>query len=308
MESARRAIALVATLFLLTHCSHKTPPVAADDAGAPAPPPAPTAPPGPPSLASFEGEIDLVAKSADASKPPQSVNLLVRNDRLRLDALPGTDTAKFLGGKAFLLVRVPDKKVDVVVEANKQVIELDLNNTERLKNLAKGAGSRPNSKGEPRATEPPPKIVKTGQKETIAGYSCEDWDVTSTKDNKKKASLCVADVPVSFFHLPLTDVPVEYAPMLELIDGEHMPLRVVAYDDKTGAESGRLEVTKFDRHPLDASLFEVPPGYAVVDAMQMIAAFAGGGRVPGMPSGMPVIPGAPPGGLPGAPGHHKKHH
>jgi hypothetical protein len=305
MEHARRAFALVATLALLTHCNHKAPAAAADDAGAPAPPPAPTAPPGPPSLASFEGEIDLVAKSADASKPPQDVSMLVRNDRLRLDALPGTDTAKYLGGKAFLLVRVPDKKVDVVVDANKQVIELDLNNTERLKSLAKGPGSRPNAKGEGHS-DPPPKIVKSGQKETIAGYSCEDWDVTSTKDNKKKASLCVADVPVSFFHLPLTDVPAEYAPMLELIDGQHMPLRVVAYDDKTGAESGRVEVTKFDRHPLEASLFEVPPGYTVVDAMQMIAAFAGG-RVPGMPPGMPVVPGAP-GGLPGAPGHHKKHH
>ena len=79
--------------------------------------------------------------------------------------------------------------------------------------------------------------------------------------------------------LPLTGVPPEYAFMLELVDGQHMPLRVVAYDDKTGAESGRVEVTKIDRHPLDASLFEVPAGYTVIDAMQMIQAFAGGGRV-----------------------------
>jgi hypothetical protein len=306
MRHARRAFGLAAALLFLAHCNHKSPP-APEDAGVAAPPPAP-APPLPPTLANFEGEIDLLAKSSDANKSPQPVTMLVRNDRVRVDALAGTDAAKALGGKAFLLVRVPDKKVDVVVESNRQVIELDLNNTEHLKNLAKSAsGSRPNSKAE-RAPEPPPKIAKTGQKETIAGYTCEDWDVTSSKDGKKKVSLCVADLAVSFFHLPVppTGVPPEYAFMLELVDGQHLPLRVVAYDEKTGAESGRIEVTKIDRHPLEASQFEVPAGYTVIDAMQMIQAFAGGGHIPGMPSGMPAIPGAAP-GLPGAPGHHKHH-
>ncbi len=268
----------------------------------------PRPPPGPPSLANFEGEIDLLAKSAEGNKPPQPVEMLVRNDRIRFDVLPGTDAAKALGGKAFLLVRVPDKKVDVVVEANKQVIELDLNNMEHLKSLAKSAsGGHSKSKGET-PSEPPPKIEKTGRKETIAGYECENWDVTSTKDGKKKASLCIAEMAVSFFHLPLTGVPPEYAFMLELVDGQHMPLRVVGFDDKTGAESGRLEVTKIDRHPLDAAQFEVPAGYTVIDAMQMLQGFLGGGHMPGMPSGMPAIPGVPPGGLPGAPGHHKHRH
>jgi hypothetical protein len=304
MEHVRRGLALIGALSLLAHC-HKTPVTAPEDA-ATAPLPAPT-PPAPPSFANFEGEIDLLAKSADASKPPQPVSMLVRDDRFRVD-VPGADAAKLLGGKAFVLVRVPDKKIDVVVDANKQVIELDLNNTERLKNLAKGAsGGRPNSKGESHPTEPPPKIAKSGLKEKIAGYECEDWDVTSTKDGKKKASLCVAEIPVSFLHLPLDGVPPEYAFALELVDGQHMPLRVVAYDDKTGEESGRIEVTKIDRHPLEASQFEVPAGYTVIDAMQMIQAFAGGAHVPGMPSGMPGVPPVP-GGLPGAPAHHKKHH
>jgi hypothetical protein len=305
MKPARRVFALLAGLFLLTHCNHKTPAAAPEDAAVVAVPPPAAASPVPPSLLNFEGEVDLLAKSPDANKPPQPVNMLVRNDRIRVDVMPGTDAAKTLGGKAFLLVRVPDKKVDVVVDANKQVIELDLGNVEHLKSLAKGAsGARPNSKGESRSPEPPPKIAKSGQKETIAGYSCEDWDVTSSKDGKKKVSLCVAEIAVSFFHLPLTGVPPEYAFMLELIDGQHMPLRVVAYDEKTGAESGRVEVTKIDRHPQDASLFEVPAGYTVIDAMQMIQAFVGGARVPGMPSGMPGLPGVPPGG----PGGHHKHH
>jgi len=310
MERVRRVFAVTAALLLLSHC-HKAAPPAPEDAGTAAPPPPPPTAPVPPSLASFEGEIDLVAKSADASKPSQSVNVLVRNDRVRVDAPPGSEVAKAVGGKAFMLLRVPDKKLDVVMESSKQVIELDFNNTDHLKNLAKSQASR-SPKGEHAPPEPPPKFTKTGQKDTIAGYTCEDWEIASGKDGRKKATMCVAEVGVSFFHLPIpaTGVPTEYAFALELVDGQHLPLRVIGYDDKTGAESGRVEITKFDRHPLDASLFEVPAGYTTVDAMQMLAGFAAG-RMPGMPPGMPGIPsgipGMPPGGLPGAPAHHKHH-
>lgn len=307
MERARRVSALTAALFLLVHCHKAAPPPAPEDAAAAAPPPPPAAPV-PPLLANFEGEIDLVAKSPDASKAPQPVNMLVRSDRVRVDAPAGSEAAKAVGGKAFVLLRVPEKKLDVVIDSSKQFIELDLNNPEHLKNLAKGQAGRPPSKDHPApAPEPPPKIAKTGQKETIAGYPCEDWEITSSKDGRKKASLCVAEIATSFLHLPLAGLPTEYSFALELIDGQHLPLRVVGYDDKTGAESGRVEVTKFDRHPLEASLFEVPPGYTMVDMTQMIAAFAGGGRIPGMPPGMPSgMPGMPP-GFPGAPGRHKHH-
>jgi hypothetical protein len=317
MEDVRSALALTAGILLLAHC-HKTPAPApeSEDAGvAASPPPSPVSAPA--MLTGFEGEIDLLAKGADASKPPQELSLLVKNDRVRVDAPPGSEASKAVGGRAFVLLRVPEKKLDVVVETSRQVVELDLNNTEHLKSLAKSAnpgGARPNPKAEPHAPPDPPKVTKTGQKEMIAGYSCEDWDITSARDGRKKASLCVAEVGVSFFHLPLTGVPAEYSFALELVDGQHFPLRIVGYDEKTGAESGRVEVTKFQRHPIEASLFEIPPGYTTVDALQMIAALAGGGRVPGMPSGIPGMPPGMPSGIPGmppgfpaSPGHRKHH-
>jgi hypothetical protein len=301
-------LALVALVTLgLTHCKGKTDGVKTD-AGAASPPPSaapvPSAP-ATPSLAGFEGEIDLLAKSSDTAHPnqaSQNVNLLVRNDKVRVDAPGGGEVAKALGGDAFLLLRVPDKKIDVVVAAKKQVIELDLNNTDKLKSLAKmaPAAAAPHGKPHPNTPPPePPKIAKTGQKETIASFSCEDWDVTSAADHKKMASVCVGDVASNIFHFTVPDLPGEYGLFQELLDGQHFPLRVIGYDQHSGAESGRLEVTKFDPHPVDPAKFEIPADYTVVDVMQMVAGL-GAGHVPGMPSGLPSVP-------PGVPPHHKHH-
>ncbi len=247
-------------------------------------------------LMGFEGEVDMIARSADPTKPVEPVTMLVKADKIRLDAIPGTDTANTLGGKAFMLVRAADKKADVVSDARRVVIELDLANPDNLKNLAK-ASAAPGQKTKP---EPPPKVSKTGTRETVAGYPCEDWEVTETKDNRKKASLCVADLPSSFFHIPLTGVPAEYAYTMDLVDGQHFPLRIVAYDDHTGAESGRLEVTKLDPHSVDAAKFQIPAGYQTMDMLQMVQALSGhgGGSIPGMPSNLPNMPQHP---------HHPHH-
>jgi Domain of unknown function (DUF4412) len=312
MDRPRLGWLWASALFVVAGCKGKTSsggeaeagaaPPSATASAAPTPSPSASAPPTVLStLMGFEGEIDMTAKGSDPGKPPQPVGMLVKGDKLRLDVIPGTDAANTLGGKAFLLVRVADKKLDVVTDARKQVVELDLTNPEVMKTIQKSASSP----GHPAKPEPPPKLTKTGTKETIAGYPCEDWEVASAKDNKKKASLCVASLPSTFFHIPLTGVPGEYGFALELIDGQHFPLRVVGYDEHTGAESGRLEVTKLDPHPVDAAKFEIPAGYKTVDMLQMFQAFSNA-HVPGMPSGMPGMPGMP--GTPGVPNPRHGHH
>jgi hypothetical protein len=248
-------------------------------------------------LMGFEGEVDMSAKAPDQTKPAVPVAMLVKGDKIRIDAIPGTETANALGGKSFLLVRVPDKKLDVVSDARKQLIELDLTSPELGKTIEKVNAS--NNNGHPTKHEPPPKVTKSG-KETIAGYSCEDWEVTGSKDNKKKASLCVADLSSSFFHIPLTGLPGEYGFALDLVDGQHFPLRVVLYDSHTGAEAGRLEVTKLDPHPVDASKFDIPADYKKIDMLDLFQG-AAGAPIPGIPSGIPS-------NLPIPPTHHHPHH
>jgi hypothetical protein len=250
------------------------------------------------SLNGFEGEIDLIAQSGDPGRPTQSVNMLVHNDRIRLDTLPGTDTTRMLGGKAFLLVRVGDKKLDMVADQKKQVVEIDLSNPDAMKSLAKGApGANPNA-----PAEPPPKLTKTGTKETIAGYSCEIWEVTSSKDHHKEASFCVADLPSTVFHVSIAGLPPEYAFTQELTDGQHFPLRITSYDERNGAESGRLEVKRFNPHPVDASKFEIPAGYTVIDVAQMMGNLGAASRAPGIPSGLNIP------GISNLPHHTHPHH
>jgi hypothetical protein len=299
-----RGFILAGLALTSLHCKGKTADAPADAGATKASEPAPSAsaaPTGLTTLAGFEGEIDLIAQSGDPGRPTQNVNMLVHNDRIRLDSIPGTDAARAFGGKAYLLLRVPDKKLDIISEPRKQAVEFDLNNPESLKAVAGKASSPATPNGPP---EPPPKLTKTGKKETIAGYPCEDWEVTSVKEHKKRLSACVTDLQSTFFHITLPGIPPEYAYAQDLADGQHFPLRVISYDDRTGAESGRLEVTKFDPHPMDASKFEIPAGYAVVDLMQLLGSLPSGpGHVPGMP-GLPGIPS----NLPSGPQHPHRHH
>jgi hypothetical protein len=237
--------------------------------------------PGELSLASFEGEIDLVA-SGKSNPAPIPLSMLIKSETIRTDLpqdmINAQDTKGIMGGgKVYVIVNVPQKKMFVVLDGKKQAVSIDLDQAgEQIKSMQQRTGAKP------AAATDPPKVVKTGKKETVAGISCQDWDVLNA--DKSKLSTCVADKGASFFHLPLTGIPTEHAWALELLDGKHFPLRGVAYD-KDGAEQGRVEVTKLDKKPLDASLFQVPPGYQVMSIQDMIASLMSGG--------MPGSPGAP---------------
>jgi hypothetical protein len=248
-------------------------------------------------LNGFEGEIDLIAQSGDPGRPAQTIHMLVHDDRVRLDSIPGTDASKMLGNKGYLLARIADKKIDMISDPKKEALEIDFGNAEAMKNLAKSGpiGDKPSN-----PSEPPPKLTKTGKKETIAGYVCEDWEVISAKTHRKEESFCMADLSSSIFKVALPALPPEFAYAQDLTDGQHFPIRITSYDERTGGESGRLEVKKFDPHPVDASKFEIPAGYAVVDVAQMMGKL--GSHLPPSPSSLPSMPNIPT--VPNPPHHH----
>jgi hypothetical protein len=245
-------------------------------------------------LSGFEGEIDIVAKegasSAKPGKAPETVNvaLLVKDKRFRMDLPAGINpTGTPMHG--FVVINAPEKKAFLVTDTpSKMAVVFDLNKTaEQLKSYApshapstRGAKSAPPSK--------PPKVTKTGRMDKVAGYDCEDWEIES---DDGKASLCVAKQGFSWFQLPLVGAPAEYAWAGELLDGSHLPLRAVM-TGKDGKESGRVEVTKIEKKPLAANLFEVPPGYPQMSLEQMIQSMMMGGR--GLPTvTRPALPVAP---------------
>ena len=247
-------------------------------------------------LAGFEGEIDVTAKGK-SNPTPLNLNLLVKNEVVRIDAPPellaAPQAQSLLGpGKVYALLKAAEKKVIVVIDGKQQAIVIDLDQVADQAKSFRSHGAPGGSGSNGPATDPP-KVVKTGKTETVAGNSCEDWDVLNP--DKTKLSLCVANKGASWFHLPLTGIPTEQAWALELLDGKHFPLRGIA-TGKDGTEEGRVEVTKLDKRPLDAAQFEVPAGYKQMSLTDVIQGL-GGGAVP-----TPDVP------TPAKPGHHGGHH
>jgi hypothetical protein len=283
--------ALVLALFAFVGCKAKETPVPAASSaslsgGAPAASAAGT------SLAvldNFEGQIDLSAKGKFAGKDaatPTNVTLLVKDGKFRFDLPEGLEGAQSLG-KAYLIVEPADKKLYAVMDAKKQVVLIDL---DKLVAQAKTFGAQPHAAD---ANGNAAEVQKTGKTDTVAGYSCEIWHITS---KKSVGDLCIAEQGTSFFHIPLTGVPAEYAWASEITDGKHFPLRFVASEN--GAEQGRLEVTSIQKKALPAEEFTVPAGYNVLNLEQMLGAMMGMG---GMPLGMPAMASAAPGTPAGLP-------
>jgi hypothetical protein len=111
-----------------------------------------------------------------------------------------------------------------------------------------------------------------------------------TEESRKMATFCVADQGASWFHLPITGIPTEHAWALELMDGKHFPLRMIGYDKKTGAEEARVELTKFDKRPVAPAIFDMPPGYKIVDISALFGKL-GAGQAPGMVGAGAFAPG-----------------
>jgi hypothetical protein len=197
--------------------------------------------------------------------------------------------------KGHIVLNSPEKKLYIVMDDQKQIVVIDLNKAgEQFKSFGEGlpkGPQGPHGKSEP--SKPPPKVTKTGVMDKVIGITCENWEVT--EESHKMATLCIADQGASWFHLPITGIPTEYAWAMELMDGKHFPLRMIGYDKKTGAEEGRVELTKFEKKTLPASLFDMPAGYKVVDMESM---FAGLAHQPGMGApGAPNFAGLPPPGV-----------
>jgi hypothetical protein len=246
-------------------------------------------------LGDFEGEIGLLVKSKSESKPIPPLTMLVKTGRIRFDVPAGLEAAGRVGGQGYVVIDGPNKKMMTVLTEQKQVVEFDL---ARAAEQWKGMRPTPGAPPSPQQAGTPPKITRTGRTETVAGKSCEDWDITGA--NGDRAQVCVANEGASWLELPTLTLPPDQAWAKELLDGHHLPLRFIGYA-KDGSEDTRVEVTRLEKKSIPDDTFAVPPGYRVMD---LAAMFAGMGMPPGAmgqpgttPSGMP--PGMPAGMPPG---------
>jgi len=235
-------------------------------------------------LDGFEGEIDLSATgklgTKDGAHAPLSIALLVKDGKFRFDLPEGLAGARELG-QAYVLVMPADKKLYAVMDAKKQAVLVEM---DKLAAQAKSFGA---ARGAASGT-PAPQVTKTGKTDTVAGYPCEIWRIISAKSG---GELCIAEQGTSWFHLPLSGMPAEYAWASEIADGKHFPLRFIA--SESGTEQGRIEVTRIQKRALSSEQFAVPAGYAIMNLEQMLGAMLGG---------MPGVSGSPAGGITLPPG------
>jgi hypothetical protein len=285
MKQAATSLGLVlfSTTCLVVSCKKSDPSAAAIGSGAAA-----QAAAAAPSMSDFEGDITISSKSTKEKRQIPPIVLTVKGTKLRFDLPEGMEGAPKMGEHAYAIADTTTKKVDMVMDDQKMVMEMDLANMgDQLKKM-KPRGAEPENKT-------PPKVTKTGHTDTVAGITCEDWDITSEKGERGR--VCVAGTSTSWLSIPSLGLSPEQAWAKELFDGQHLPLRMIRYD-AAGAEENRLEVTRLERKPVSDATFAIPAGYRTMDFTQMMAGvqgmLAGMGGVnhgAGMPFGSALPPG-----------------
>lgn len=240
----------------------------------------------------FEGDVtmNVSSSSGGAAKPPKTLVLGLKMPKLRVDAGADLDPTNpmLAQGVAFIL-DTPAKKGYALINSQKKAVILDFDKAKGGLKLP-GASASPARPGA--AAEPPPKIEKTGVKDTVAGYSCEVWKITSKKGDHVEA--CLAE---RLKWIDLTQLAIEspeFAAIAAVSDFNHLPLRVVTFN-AANVEEGRMVVTKVDKKKLDDARFVVPADFQVVELSAMLGAFMTGG------AGLAGRPGLPPGFVPPQP-------
>ncbi len=134
----------------------------------------------------------------------------MKGNKFRLNEPPGIEGAEKIGN-VYGIVDVDAKKAYAVLDQQKEVVAVDLNTIGDQVKAMKPPGAKPKP-GQAEPPKYPPKIEKTGKTDTVAGFNCEIWKISSTEPgDQSRADVCVSSQGVSWFHLPLTGAPAELA-------------------------------------------------------------------------------------------------
>jgi len=189
----------------------------------------------------FEGEISLRVSRPEI--PPSDLLFEASEGRVRV----GMSQAD---GPAYALVK-PDGMAVFVMESKKAWSDL---------NMAKSRAQveRDNPTG-------PPTVTKTGKLETIAGQSCEVWEIKHTSG--KRTDACISEGLVGFDLGTLMPGagPFTSQSSEEIAKRKLFPLRSIEIDE-SGKETSRMMVTRVERKSLDKARFEVPKDFTYIQS------------------------------------------
>lgn len=194
----------------------------------------------PAALADFEGSVSLrLSARTPQGVTMQPVDYLVRGGKVRVNV------AGPLGGMAMLAVP-REQKLYVLMAAQNAYSELPMSAA-----VTAAAGAVPaEAAGDV-------KMVRTGRRETIAGYACEHVQVTAAAQT---TDVCLSTALGRYVN-PLESLRGSAAPAWQrAVGGEGFPLKVTLPDGTVA-----LEVTKVEPKRLANDLFSVPLSYTRIE-------------------------------------------
>jgi hypothetical protein len=151
------------------------------------------------------------------------------------------------GAQGGVMIFMPDQnKMTFILEAMKGYMTMDMDDPDSPDNSDENTN-----------------MVKKETTKTIAGRSCEVWEVTDTQNTYQ---LCVAK-GMGNFMMPQNPMAQTNTPKWakEAMSGGFMPLEVIEISG--GGEELKMRATKIEEKSLSASLFEVPEGYNDMSSM-----------------------------------------
>lgn len=151
--------------------------------------------------------------------------------------------------KGAMLFLPEESRMVVIIDAMKGFMSMNLDDVNNMNNQS----------GEDQMAD----MSRTGEIKTIAGRSCEVWKITSEGETFEA---CIAK-GLGNFMMPENPMGNNNSPAWaeELKNGGFMPLEVL--EVKGDQRTTQMKATKIEEGTLDASLFEVPPGYNDMSSM-----------------------------------------
>jgi hypothetical protein len=220
----------------------------------------------------FEGTVTV--KITSGSKDgPQTADYSIREGAMRVDIM----TSK--GGGSFI-TDFKNKQIIILMPQQQMYMVHDLTDP-RVQRPTAASAPAPAARTAPDGT-----FRDTGTKETIAGYSCEKYEVTNSKG--EVSDIWATDQLGMFGGLSMaggpgrrSQVPPEWE---NIVKGSgFFPLRVVTFDG--GKEKFRMEATAVNKTSLPDSVFRAPDGWRKFDLGSMLGGAFQGGFPGARPSG-----------------------
>ncbi len=187
-------------------------------------------------LVGFEGEIEMVSAGSFSASSTTKMLFTIKKDKLRIE-LPAMPSLNFV-----FLIDGGKKKMWWLTPSAKTYMEMPMPTTTTT--------PTPATK---------PTAAKTGKTDTVAGYSCDEWQVVDAVSHVRTL-VCVSS-GLSFLGLassPLKDLG--GGTWMDALGTSGFPLRAETFDP-SGALINKMEATRIDKKSEPDSLFEIPPGY-----------------------------------------------